>query len=162
MKNIILYLKLLFISLSFGQLSTENINSLSNNTGERYISGTDGVIRMYVNVWGNVPNPGRILVVEGIDLATLLSLIGGPRKGTNLKRIRVYHEYPNKDGKNVEVIDLTSFVKNGERSEFIEIQPNDTFIIEQTAWSYFLEQIGTVNTLMSLLNIYLNLNNVLR
>tara|TARA_B100001250_G_scaffold261148_1_gene224949 strand:+ start:5335 stop:5823 length:489 start_codon:yes stop_codon:yes gene_type:complete len=162
MKNIILYLNLLFISLSFGQLSPENINGLSNNTGERYISGADGVIRMYVNVWGNVPSPGRILVVEGIDLATLLSLIGGPRKGTNLKRIRVYHEYPNKDGKNVEVIDLTSFVKNGDRSEFIEIQPNDTFIIEQTAWSYFLKEIGTVNTLMSLLNIYLNLNNVLK
>ena len=34
------------------------------NTGARYISGDDGTIRMYVNIWGHVGNPGRILVDE--------------------------------------------------------------------------------------------------
>ena len=141
---------------SFSQSEPENIN-LRSSTGARYVSGENGIIRMYVNIWGHVASPGRILVDEGIDLATLLSLIGGPNKGANMKNIRVYHEYPDKNGNVVNVIDLTEFIETGDRSNFISIQPNDTFIIKQTVWSYIIVEIGTVNTVMNLFNIYLNL-----
>ena len=78
-----------------------------------------------------------------------------------MKNIRVYHEYPDQDGNIVHIIDFSDFLKTGDRSNFINIQPNDTFIIQQTAWSYIIEEINTVNTLMSLINIYLNLSNIL-
>ena len=78
-----------------------------------------------------------------------------------MKNVRVYHEYPDKNGDVVSVIDFTEFLEMGDRSNFISIQPNDTFIIKQTAWSYMLQEIGTVNTLMSFLNIYLNISNIL-
>ena len=116
---------------------------------------------MYVNVWGHVGTPGRILVDEGIDLATLLSLSGGPNKGANMKNVRIYHEYPDKNGNIVHILDLTEFLKTGDRANFISIQPNDTFIFRQTTFSYLLQEIGTINTLMSLINIYLNINNLL-
>ena len=116
---------------------------------------------MYINIWGHVGSPGRSLVDEGIDMATLLSLTGGPSKGANMKNVRVYHEYPDKDGNIVHSIDFTEFLNTGDRSNFIAIQPNDTFIINQTAWSYIIEEIGTINTLMSVINIYLNLTNLL-
>ena len=158
MKQNFLILTLIIFGIGFSQTeSTQSDTPL--NTGARYVSGKDGVIRMYVNVWGRVGSPGRILVDEGIDLATLFSLTGGPRKGANLKKIRVYHEYPNKQGNIVHVIDFTDFIETGDRANFIAIQPNDTFIFQQTAWSYFIEEIGTVNALMSLINIYLNLSN---
>ena len=144
---------------SFSQSEPDKVN-IRSNTGARYVSGDDG-LRMYVNVWGHVPSPGRILVDDGIDLATLLSLTGGPSKGANMKNVRVYHEYPDKNGNVVSVIDFTEFLETGDRSNFISIQPNDTFIIKQTAWSYMLQEIGTVNTLMSFLNIYLNISNIL-
>ena len=144
---------------SFSQSEPENIN-LRSSTGARYVSGEDG-LRMYVNVWGHVRSPGRILIDDGIDLATLLSLIGGPNKGANLKNIRVYHEYPDKNGNIVNVIDFTEFLKTGDRSNFITIQPNDTFIIQQTVLSYIIEEVGTVNTLMNFINLYLNLSNLL-
>jgi len=150
--------------LSFGiLLSNENVenSNASFNTGDRYLSGSDGVIRMYVNIWGHVSSPGRILVNEGIDLATLLSLSGGPNKGANLKKVRVYHEYPNSDGNILDIIDLTEFIKTGNRSNFIDIQPNDTFIIKQTAWSYIIQEIATINTLMGVINLYLNLTNII-
>ena len=143
----------------FSQSEPENIN-LRSSTGARYVSGEDG-LRMYVNVWGHVRSPGRILIDDGIDLATLLSLIGGPSKGANMKNVRVYHEYPDKNGNVVSVIDFTKFLETGDRSNFISIQPNDTFIIKQTPWSYMLQEIGTVNTLMNFINIYLNLSNIL-
>ena len=159
------YLHLFFITIiilctGFSQSGSDNIN-FQPITGARYVSSEDGVLRMYVNIWGHVANPGRILVDDGIDLATLLSLTGGPNKGANMKNVRVYHEYPDKNGNVVNVIDFTEFLKTGDRSNFINIQPNDTFIIQQTVLSYIIEEIGTVNTLMNLVNIYLNLSNLL-
>ena len=159
------YLYLFFITpiilcAGFSQSGSDNIN-FQPNTGARYISSNDGVLRMYVNIWGHVSNPGRILVDDGVDLATLLSLTGGPNKGANMKNVRVYHEYPDKNGNIVNIIDFTEFLKTGDRSNFINIQPNDTFIIQQTVLSYIIEEVGTVNTLMNFINLYLNLSNLL-
>jgi len=159
------YLYLFFITqiilcAGFSQSSSDDIN-FQPSTGARYVSSDDGVLRMYINVWGHVPRPGRILVDDGIDLATLLSLTGGFNKGANMKNIRVYHEYPDKNGNIVNIIDFSEFLKTGDRSNFITIQPNDTFIIQQTAFSYIIGEIGTVNTLMNFINIYLNLSNLL-
>ena len=159
-QSLLIILIPLIFCYSFSQSEPENIN-LRSSTGARYVSGDNGIIRMYVNVWGHVPSPGRILVDDGIDLATLLSLIGGPNKGANLKNIRVYHEYPDKNGNVVNVIDFTEFLKTGDRSNFITIQPNDTFIIQQTVLSYIIEEVGTLNTLMNFINLYLNLSNLL-
>ena len=159
------YLYLFFITpiilcTGFSQSGPDNIN-LQPNTGARYVSSDDGVLRMYVNIWGHVSSPGRILVDDGIDLATLLSLTGGPSKGANMKNVRVYHEYPDKNGNVVNIIDFTEFLKTGDRSNFIIIQPNDTFIIQQTVLSYIIEEIGTVSMLMNFINLYLNLSNLL-
>ena len=101
------------------------------------------------------------MINEGIDIATLLSLTGGPKKGANMKNIRIYHEYPDKYGNIVHVLDFTDFLKTGDRTNFISLHPNDTYIIKQTAWSYFIEEISTVNTLMNLINIYLNLKTLI-
>ena len=160
MKKQFLILALFIFSVGFPQAELTQAD-IPLNTGARYVSGEDGIIRMYVNVWGHVGIPGRILVDEGIDLATLLSLSGGPKKGANMKNVRIYHEYPDKNGNIVHILDLTEFLKTGDRSNFISIQPNDTFIFRQTTFSYLLQEIGTINTLMSLINIYLNLNYLL-
>jgi len=159
------YLYLFFITpiilcTGFSQSGSDNIN-FQPSTGARYVSSEDGVLRMYVNIWGHVPRPGRILVDDGIDLATLLSLIGGLNKGANINNIRVYHEYPDKNGNFVNIIDFSEFLKMGDRSNFIIIQPNDTFIIQQTIFSYIIGEIGTVNTLMNFINIYLNISNLI-
>ena len=160
MKKQFLILALFIFGVGFPQAELTQAN-IPLNTGARYVSGKDGIIRMYVNVWGHVGIPGRILVDEGIDLATLLSLSGGPNKGANMKNVRIYHEYPDKNGNIVHILDLSEFLKTGDRSNFISIQPNDTFIFRQTTFSYLLQEIGTINTLMSLINLYLNLNNLL-
>ena len=162
MKNpILLCICLIFLQVqSFAQIESGQTR-IPLSTGARYVSSEDGVLRMYVNIWGHVANPGRILVDDGIDLATFLSLTGGPSKGANMKNVRVYHEYPDKNGNVVNIIDFTEFLKSGDRSNFITIQPNDTFIIQQTVLSYIIEEVGTVNTLMNFINLYLNLSNLL-
>ena len=70
MKKLILYWNISFLLvISFGYTQTiVSKEELPINTGARYYSSADGIIRMYVNVWGHVGTPGRILVDEGIDL----------------------------------------------------------------------------------------------
>tara|TARA_B110000438_G_C15720285_1_gene609476 strand:+ start:172 stop:663 length:492 start_codon:yes stop_codon:yes gene_type:complete len=126
-------------------------------SSQNYLSDKEGNILMYVNVWGTVKSPGRKLVYEGIDLATLLSLVGGPIDGANMEKVRLYRENPDKDQTLRYVIDLKSFIDTGDRSKFIKIKPNDTILIPQTLTSSILKQVGTVNTFFSLLNLYFSI-----
>ena len=97
--------KYLFIILSFGMLLAESQDEISPTfsdfqiSSERYLTDEKGNIMMYVNIWGHVNAPGHHLVYEGIDMATMLSMVGGPRSGANLKKVRIYREAPDSDGK---------------------------------------------------------------
>ena len=112
---------------------------------------------MNVNIWGHVKAPGSHLVYDGIDFASLLSIVGGPEDGANLNNVRIYREVPDTDGTLVYHIDLNEFINTGNRSNFIKIKPNDTIIVPQKFSHYILEQVGTINTLFSLITIYLQL-----
>ena len=128
-----------------------------NKTTEKYLTNRDGSIVMRINVWGHVVSPGVHLVSDGTDFATLLSIVGGPRVGANLKKVRLYREIPDKNGRVVYNIDLNEFIKTGSRSNFIRINPNDTIIIPRKSTDIIIDQIGTINTIFSLVMIYLQI-----
>jgi hypothetical protein len=161
MKKIKYSLSLLLFGLLFAQsnIAEELTFSDFQISSERYLNDEKGNIMMYVNVWGHVGSPGHHLVYEGIDLATLMSVVGGPNTGANMKKIRVYREIPEEDGTLVYHLDFEKFVSSGDRSEFIRIKPNDTIIIPQKISNYILTQVGTVNTFLSLFNLYFQLTN---
>ena len=127
-------------------------------SSKRYMTDENGNILMHVNVWGNVSSPGHILVYEGIDMATLISIVGGPSSGANMKNVKIYRELPDDDGQIIYNLNFNNFIKSGDRSDFIKIKPNDTIIIPQTNFSYFLNQVGTFNTFVGLLNLYLQVS----
>ena len=129
-------------------------------SSERYLTNTKGSIMMNVNIWGHVNSPGSHIVYDGIDFASLLSIVGGPMDGANLKQVRIYREIPDADGTLVYQIDLNEFINTGNRSKFIKIKPNDTIIMPQKFSSYLFKQVGTINTLFGLINIYLQLVNL--
>ena len=137
-----------------GKISTEPNYNISR---ERYFTIENGTILMNVNIWGHVNSPGRHTVFDGIDLATLLSVVGGPKSGAKLDRVKLFREVPDENGQLVYAIDLKKFLKTGDRSEFMKILPNDTYIIPQTTASIILSNVGTVNTFLSLLSLYLQI-----
>tara|TARA_Y100001970_G_C13986152_1_gene725816 strand:- start:97 stop:588 length:492 start_codon:yes stop_codon:yes gene_type:complete len=145
--------------LIFAQTEIDSYDVKTNYqlSSERYFSNTDGQIMMKVNVWGHVERPGGHLVYDGIDFASLISIVGGPKTGANLKQIRLYREIADQNGKIVYNIDFDEFIKSGDRANFIKINPNDTIIIPQKLSSSILKQIGTVNTFFSLIMIYLQI-----
>ena len=126
-------------------------------SSERYLTDEKGNIMMYVNVWGHVSKPGHQLVYDGIDLATLMSIVGGPQSGADLKKVKVFREVPDANGTLVYQLDLEKFISNGDRTEFIKINPNDTIIVPQKFSSYLLNQVGTLNTILGLINLYFSL-----
>ena len=129
-------------------------------SSERYLTNEKGNIMMNVNIWGAVGSAGSHLVYDGIDFATLLSVVGGPMKGANLKQVRIYREIPDADGTLVYHIDLSEFINTGNRFKFIQIKPNDTIIVPQKFSNYILQQIGTINTIFSIVTIYLQLESL--
>tara|TARA_Y100001970_G_scaffold124367_2_gene153998 strand:- start:2129 stop:2620 length:492 start_codon:yes stop_codon:yes gene_type:complete len=156
--KIVIFLLILF-SKSIGQE-----NDLFNKkfeeyqlSSKKYITNQNGEILIKVNIWGNVDNPGSHLVYDGIDFASLLSIVGGPTEEANLNRVRLYRETPDENGQLKYNIDLNSFIRNGDRSSFIEIKPNDTIIIPRKISALVLKQIGTLNTIFSLIMIFLQL-----
>jgi len=126
-------------------------------SSKRYIPNSDGIIMMKVNIWGNVNNPGSHLVYDGIDLASLLSSVGGPIEGANLKKLRLYREIPDDNKKVIYEIDFDKFIRTGDRTSFIKIKPNDTIIVPQKISSLLIRQIGTINTIFSLVTIFLQI-----
>jgi len=161
MKKIKYLLSLLLLALLFpqGDVAEQPTFSDFQISSERYLNDEKGNIMMYVNVWGHVRSPGHHLVYEGIDLATLMSVVGGPNKGANMKKVRVFREIPEEDGTLVYYLDFGKFVSSGDRSEFIRIKPNDTIIISEKISNYILTQVGTLNTFLSLFNLYFQLTN---
>ncbi len=161
MKKIKYTLSLLMFGLLFAQndIAEEPTFSDFQISSERYLTDEKGNIMMHVNIWGHVGSPGHHLVYEGIDLATIMSVVGGPKSGANMKKVRVYREIPEEDGTLVYHLDFEKFVSSGDRSEFIRIKPNDTIIIPEKMSNYILTQVGTVNTFLSLFNLYFQLTN---
>tara|TARA_B100002052_G_scaffold276324_1_gene280936 strand:+ start:455 stop:955 length:501 start_codon:yes stop_codon:yes gene_type:complete len=152
---------LILLSIIICQENTSNQNNRFEAfqlSSERYTTNDDGTILMKVNIWGHVGGAGSHLVYDGIDFASLLSLVGGPMQGADLANVRLYRERPDQDGQLVYDIDLNLFLKTGDRSNFIRIKPNDTIIIPQKFSYLLLDQIGTINTIFSLVTIYLQLN----
>ncbi len=126
-------------------------------SSKRYFTDEFGNILMNVNFWGHVNTPGRHVVYDGIDLATLLSMVGGPMSGANLKKVRLFRESTDDNGKLVYEINMENFLKTGDRSDFVKVLPNDTYIVPQTVTSYVMSQVGTLNTFLSVANIYLQI-----
>lgn len=156
------YRKILFVTvftliianLSYTQ-TTLGTGTDYPRSGERYITDSaDGRIKMWVNVWGHVNRPGSYLVYDGIDLATLLSITGGPRTGANLSRIKLYRELPDAKGSMSRTINLKKFLKSGDRDEFTRILPNDTFVVPQSTVNYFISNLNIVNTIINIYNLY--------
>ena len=144
------------IAIMFGQNNLYEISTFSNYqiSSEKYKTDEKGNVEMYVNIWGKVKNPGRMLVYDGIDFATLISIVGGPAQGANMRKVKLYREVPDFDGTLTYDIDLENFIRTGDRTNFLKIKPNDTILIPQKPLSLILQQVGTINTLLGFLNLY--------
>ena len=110
-----------------------------------------------VNLWGRVISPGRHIVPENVDLVTILSIVGGPIDGANMSKIKVIRDL--ESSSQIFIINLNKFIKSGDKSDLIKIEPNDTIIIPETVYNGIFKRLTSLNTILSLLNLYYALTN---
>ena len=147
------------MSLGLAQHTPDLSHQVSS---ERYFTDNQGNIKMVVNVWGQVNLPGLHEVYDGIDLATLMSVVGGPKPGANLRKVRLYREISEGNKQMVHTINFDKFFNNGDRSDFIKVKPNDTIVIPQKFSNYIFSNVGTLNTFLSFLNLYFQIQNTIK
>ena len=137
----------------FSVLFSDQIpSSLLSNSN--YITGEDGVIRMYVNILGNVKSPGTYIVYDGIDFLTALSVAGGYMPGSDLSNITIYR----KNG-DTESINLNKLLKKElPVDEWINLGPHDTIHINQKLISKVLSTSNLTYTILGLLNLAITLD----
>ncbi len=146
MEKVRLLIYIVFFSLCF--TASQDFNNSPN--GELYITGEDGVKRLYINVWGHVKNPGVYLVYEDIDMITLLSIAGGPLDGANLSKIKVV-------GHENKKIELFDFNKNNSYYQY-SFSPYDTVIIEPNLKYYVLNNAGAFSIILQLITLGITLS----
>ena len=130
-------------------------NNYNIPTGEDYIVGEDGIKRIYVNIWGHVKHPGTYLVYQNIDMATLLSVAGGPLEGANLSNIQIISDH--KDNR-IENVNLNSMLSSAE-SHSINFYPYDTVRVTPTLSFYVRDSAYLINVLLQLITLGVTLNN---
>ena len=159
----IIFSFIFFICFMKAQSFSENMQPIKEyqRSSEKYISGADGKVYMKVNFWKAGGNAGTIQVQEGIDFATLMSAVGGPSQFANIKKIRLYRETPDENGQMVYFVDLTSFLKSGDRSNFPKIKPNDTVIIKKTWIGILIEDLSTIQTFLTAFTFLIQLSTII-
>lgn len=149
------------VSFLFSQnfdVNTPKYSSLiSEGNKKRFITDENGSIMMRVNVWGHVGAPGSYIVNAEVDIVSLFSAVGGPLSGSNLSEIKLYREFPDSNGISSYSIDMSQFIKNGDRSNFIKIRPNDTIIINKTKTAFILGEINTLNSLIVFFTFFIQI-----
>tara|TARA_B100002052_G_scaffold163025_1_gene148449 strand:+ start:1405 stop:1890 length:486 start_codon:yes stop_codon:yes gene_type:complete len=161
MKKLMILIILNYLNIVLAQEIGVNNRNEYQISSERYITDSDGNIRMNVNVWGHIGQPGNHLVFEGIDIVTLLSMVGGPMNGARLDRIKIIREVPEENGQLIFTLNFNEFINTGDRSNFIKIKPNDTIIIPQKISSLLISSASGINTILSLITIYIQITSVL-
>ena len=139
------------IFFNFFLLSAPTDGVLISN--ESYITGEDGVIRMYINIVGNVKNPGTYLVYDGIDFMSAISLAGGFMQGSNLKKVKVFRK-----NNNFEYINLDKHLAGSSSFNDFKLFPHDTIYIEQKKISEILFSSNIPYIVLGILNVVLTID----
>lgn len=98
---------------------------------DSYFTDDSGNILMIINVIGEVNKPGQIVVRVNVDFPSILALSGGLKDSANLSKVVVSRREPDNNGQQAYRLDLKQYYRQGDRSGFIALKPNDTIIIPE-------------------------------
>ena len=124
-------------------------------SSEQYITNDDGKVFMKINYWGASGQSGILKVEEGIDFASLISMVGLQSEFVNLKKIRLYRETPDDNGQLVYFINLNPFLKTGDRSNFPQIKPNDTIVMRKKITGVILDEVASYQAILTALTFFI-------
>jgi hypothetical protein len=118
----------------------------STDGGSYYEYNLGGGLKIPVNLWGFVRNPGRYVVPSSTTLVQLISFGGGPTEQARMTDIKIIRDI-SVDSTIVEkvlVMNLELFQKNGDENQNPILYPGDTIVIPGNALSAFQLYFGII------------------
>ncbi|HEY3296653.1 MAG TPA: hypothetical protein VGL38_14575 [bacterium] len=125
----------------------------SAGEGNQYYLGQANELLMRVNVWGRVLKPGQYFVPATTDLITLISAAGGPEGRSRLTDVKVVRGGTGSTSEVIEV-NLKKYLKTGDKRLIPSLKPEDTVIVNGSAWQLFTEIMTVSSGLALLANVY--------
>ena len=157
--SIIIKICALILSGNFLMCQQPNINSKMSDiqpSKRTYISDELGNLFININVWG-IGESGSHSIPEGSTIIDVLSITGGVKIGYDYKNIIVLREnIKNKKDQKFK-IDISEFLKTGNRKNLEKILPNDIIIIKQKFFYSLIERVSEFSTFLNLLILMVNL-----
>ena len=140
----------------------QNINSKISDiqpSKRTYISDELGNLFININVWG-IGKSGLHSIPEGSTIIDVLSVTGGIETGYDYKNIIILRE--NTENKQYQKfkIDISEFLKTGNRKNLKKILPNDIIIIKQRFVYSLIEKVGEFSIILNLIMLMINLGNI--
>ncbi|MDD5530591.1 MAG: SLBB domain-containing protein [bacterium] len=152
---IILYLLLLQTSQNL------SINRQAESPAAKYYLyvGEEGDLQLKVSIWGEIGSPGLYSITEDVDMATLISLAGGPTKNANLSNIKIMRSFPKPEVINV---NMRNYFKTGDRVKIPFLKPGDMVKVDGTPWYKVQEVAKFITEATITIGVYYQLYNLLR
>ena len=99
-------------------------------------------------------------IPEGSTIIDVLSVTGGIETGYDYKNIIILRE--NTENKQYQKfkIDISEFLKTGNRKNLKKILPNDIIIIKQRFVYSLIEKVGEFSIILNLIMLMINLGNI--
>ena len=116
-------------------------------------------MHFYINVWGFVNTPGRIIVNEGDDIISAISLAGGTKEGASFKKIKIYRQDPSNNKSSYYELDLNDYLNNKHDFKFAKLKPSDVIIVDQKMSSLLFNNISIYNSLLSFIVLFISISN---
>ena len=137
----------------------QNINSKISDirpSKRTYISDELGNLFININIWG-IEESGLRSIPEGSTIIDVLSATGGVKIGYDYKNIIILRESTQNKQNQKFKIDISEFLKTGNRKNLTKILPNDIIIIKQKFFYSLIERVGEFSTFLNLLILVVNL-----
>ncbi len=157
--SLILLLALLASSTASAQSGTAGPLDLSNTPfASRYTitGGSENVLTIDVQVWGQVNRPGQYQVPDRTDLIGLISFAGGPTESAKLEEIRIVR--PLASGEKVQKVDIEEFIKSGNRELIPDLTPGDVVVVPASRSHKFARWSGMISVAALVANVVILAN----
>ena len=137
--------KYLFLCIIITAIFSNNSSFIGS---DGFLTDSDGIIKMQVNVLGHVNKPGTFLMHDGIDIMSALSMAQGYKTGANLKNVVIYH----KNGQSTK-LNFNDILNQKDQLSQFKLKPHDTIYIKQKKFDRFINSTNIPGIILSMLNI---------
>lgn len=124
-------------------------NNIKLSSGDRIVVPQ---MRNRIYVFGDVQHPGYYLYKPNDRMLDALQGVGGPNADADLDKINLIRIDPTKNVANFQRVDVGKFLKKGDMSTNLTVQPGDCLYVPSKTRGFHMEDAWVALTSLNLLN----------